>query len=77
MFGVDRLVETINAAPIKSAQGVFNHITLTLSQFMGYNHKQFDDITLMIAHYHGGDRSRVTPASSDIPLNQITEWNWS
>lgn len=51
MFGIDRLVETVEATPLKTAQGVFNHITIELSKFMGYNHRQFDDITLIVMHY--------------------------
>lgn len=74
MFGVDRLVKTIEEAPQKTAQGVFNHITITLSKFMGYQHKQFDDITLIVGHYHGG--RKPFGGSSDILPTQITEWNW-
>lgn len=75
MFGLDRLLDTINQAPVKTAQGVFNHITIELSKFMGYNHKQFDDITLICMHYRGN-----TPiehdVESEISREFITEWDW-
>jgi sigma-B regulation protein RsbU (phosphoserine phosphatase) len=51
MLGIDRLTETVENASCKTAQGVFNHITIELSKFMGYNHRQFDDITLIVMHY--------------------------
>lgn len=75
MLGIDRLMEIVEHAPVKTAQGVFNHITIELSRFMGYGHKQFDDITLITMHYKG-DKTVAEDVSSDIPPQFITEWNW-
>jgi serine phosphatase RsbU (regulator of sigma subunit) len=74
MFGVDRLVETIETAESKTAQGVFNAITIALSRFMGYNHKQFDDITLIVLQYR--DKEKLEIPSDEIRPEFITEWNW-
>ncbi len=76
MFGIDRLVETVEATPLKTAQGVFNHITIELSKFMGYNHRQFDDITLIVMHYKW-DEIIEQNVSSEISAEFITEWNWN
>lgn len=75
MFGMNRLIETIENAPTKTAQGIFNTITIELSKFMGYNHKQFDDITLICMHYKG-DKSIENNLPLDISKQFITEWNW-
>ncbi|HRI36360.1 MAG TPA: PP2C family protein-serine/threonine phosphatase [bacterium] len=74
MFGVDRLIEAIETAESKTAQGVFNAITITLSRFMGYNHKQFDDITLIVLHYR--DKEKLDIPSAAIRPEFITEWHW-
>lgn len=75
MLGIDRLMEIIEHAPVKTAQGVFNNITIELSKFMGYGHRQFDDITLISMHYKG-DRIIENNVSPEIPSQFITEWNW-
>ncbi len=76
MLGIDRLIDIIEGAPMKTAQGVFNNITIELSKFMGYSHKQFDDITLITMHYKG-DKTIENNVSADIPPQFITEWNWT
>ena len=75
MLGIDRFMEIIQEATVKTAQGVFNHITIELSRFMGYGHRQFDDITLLVLHYHGSKaiENTVDPV---ISKEFITEWNW-
>ena len=76
MLGIERLTDTVEKAPCKTAQGVFNHITIELSKFMGYNHRQFDDITLIVMHYKG-DSIIEQDVSPLIPEENITEWNWN
>lgn len=76
MFWIEKLVESIENAPYKTAQWVYNNITIDLSKWMGYNHKQFDDITLICMHYKWDDVIEVN-ASSSIPKENITEWNWN
>jgi serine phosphatase RsbU (regulator of sigma subunit) len=82
MFWEERLIESINNAPIvdnqkyKSARSVFNNITIDLSQFMWYKHSQFDDITLAVLHYKDQDFSKVNNFSEEIKEDFITEWNW-
>lgn len=75
MLGMDRFIEIIEKAPIKTAQGVFNNITIELSKFMGYGHRQFDDITLICMHYKG-DKPIENNVSPEIGSQFITEWNW-
>jgi sigma-B regulation protein RsbU (phosphoserine phosphatase) len=75
MLGIDRLMDIIETTSTKTAQGVFNTITMELSKFMGYGHRQFDDITLICMHYRG-DRIIENNVSPDIPPQFITEWNW-
>lgn len=78
MFWEDRLVEVINSSPnwennIKTANSVFNNITINLSKFMWYKHCQLDDITLAVLHYKWEDNKK---SYSEIPEEFITEWNW-
>jgi len=73
MFGLDRLVESIEKTPQKTAPAIFNQITVDLSKFMGYKNRQLDDITLLVIHYHNGEALPVQP----IPEEQISEWNWN
>ncbi|MDQ1343486.1 MAG: PPM-type phosphatase protein [Patescibacteria group bacterium] len=75
MFGVERLVTTIASANDKTARGIFNHITIELSRFMGYQHRQFDDITLITVQFRENDD--LSKAHKEIPSEMITEWNWS
>ena len=64
----------VAASNDKTARGIFNHITIELSRFMGYNHRQFDDITLITAQFRENDEQ--SPALKEIPKEMITEWNW-
>ncbi len=75
MFGIERLIQLIVDAPIKTAVGVFKHITIELSKFMGYNHRQFDDITLIVIRYKNHIKS--LPELRQIAKENITEWNWN
>ncbi len=36
----------------KTAENIFRQITVDLSAHMGYKHKQYDDITLLVARYN-------------------------
>lgn len=76
MLGIDRLMEIIESSPVKTAQGVFNNITIELSKFMWYGHRQFDDITLIAMHYKG-DAIIEKNVAPEIPSQFITEWNWT
>ncbi len=82
MFWEDRLVETIKNSPnmktkdYKSAQSVFNNITLKLSQFMWYNPLQLDDITLVVVQYKPKDYDKNLDFSKEIPEDLLTEWHW-
>lgn len=51
MFGIDRLVQTVQQCRTKNAYAIFKHITIELSRFMGYKYRQFDDITLIVVRY--------------------------
>ena len=76
LFGVDRLIDAIDRTQQKTAQNVFNNITIELSKFMGYIHVQYDDITLIVMRYKGTFNTTQTP---DQPLQKdyITEWDWN
>lgn len=81
MFGEKRLLEAIEKSPeiswigIKTARWVFNNITIELSKFMWYKHKQLDDITLVVAHYKW-DQIIENDFSEEIKEEFITEWCW-
>jgi len=81
MFGEGRIKTAIEKAPniywtnIKTARSVFNNITIELSKFMWYKHKQYDDITLVVMHYKG-DQVIEKDFEETIASDFITEWNW-
>lgn len=81
MFGEQRIIEAIQKAPRimwqnkKTARSVFNNITIELSRFMWYKHRQFDDITLVVVHYKWENKIE-NDFSEDIEEDFITEWNW-
>jgi len=81
MFWEQRLIEAIQKAPKimwqnkKTARSVFNNITIELSKFMWYKHKQLDDITLVVVHYRWEEKIN-NDFSEDISEDFITEWNW-
>lgn len=81
MFGEQRILDAIASSPvlpwtaIKTAASVFKTITIELSRFMGYQHVQLDDITLVVAHYKG--TQNFENESSEIKEEFITEWNWN
>jgi len=75
MFGIERLIKLVADAPVKTATGIFKHITIELSRFMGYSYRQFDDITLIVIRYK--DHQKVLPETREIAEENITEWNWN
>lgn len=75
MFGVDRLIQSIVGAPVKTATGIFKNVTIELSKFMGYNHRQFDDISLIVVGYK--ESGPQTEETRQIAKENITEWNWN
>lgn len=82
MFWEDRLVNAINKAPnkmwydYKTADSVFNNITIELSKFMWYKNIQADDITLLVIENRWKDYEIWEYKTKDIPDEFITEWNW-
>ncbi len=81
LFGIDRIVEAIMKVPVKTAENIFRQLTIDLSAFMGYRHKQFDDITLFVARLLPmGEEENTGITMSDLPkkidISHITEWNW-
>lgn len=75
MFGVEKIMEATENAWIKSAQWVFNSITSELSRFMWYNHKQFDDITLIVIKYKESSEDSLD-LWHDVSKEFLAEWNW-
>ena len=65
---------------VKTSGNIFRQITIDLSAFMGYRHKQFDDITLFVARFLGlgqeSDAVTMNNLPSKIDVSHITEWNW-
>ena len=82
MFWEDRLVNAIENSPnvkwenYKSAISVFNNITITLSNFMGYRYNQLDDVTLTVVQYKNKNSNPNNDYSIKIPEDLITEWSW-
>ncbi len=79
MFWEDRLIEAIDKTPewqdkIKTANNVFNNISIELSKFMWYKHCQLDDITLAVLHYKW--ETEKPTKHETIPEDFITEWSW-
>lgn len=83
-FWETRLIKAIENAwsvmwkNYKTAQSVFNNITLELSKFMWYKHVQVDDITLVVMHYKWEDYDSSQDFWADLLKDKslITEWNW-
>ncbi len=82
MYGEERLINAVMKTPflpnqkIKTAQSVFNNITIELSQFMWYKHVQLDDITLGVIHYKWKESEIENDVPDKIPDEMITEWKW-
>lgn len=78
LFGIDRIVESIMKVSVKTSENIFRQITIDLSAFMGYRHKQYDDVTLFVARFLGSEDKGVTLSDipKDIDKSLITEWNW-
>lgn len=76
MFWIDKLTWAIENSPFKTAQWVFNNITIELSKWMWYWHRQFDDITLVVMHYKWNIEI-TEDANPVIPEANITEWSWT
>ncbi len=76
LFGIDRIVESIMKTSVKTSENIFRQITIDLSAFMGYKHKQYDDITLFVARYIEKDGVTITDIPEKIDKTHLTEWNW-
>jgi hypothetical protein len=42
---------------------------------MGYKHRQFDDITLIVVRQREEWEAESTE-TRDLPAESVTEWNW-
>ena len=51
LFGVDRITESVMKLASPNPETVFRQLTIDLSAFMGYNHVQYDDITLAVVGF--------------------------
>lgn len=78
LFGVDRIIDAIMKSGEKTAESIFQKITIDLSAFMGYRHKQYDDITLVVVRYmpSGHPWRTIGDIAEQIDFTHITEWNW-
>lgn len=78
LFWVDRIVESIMKCGKRDALSIFKQITIDLSAFMWYKHKQYDDITLVVARYVPGNNPWTTTSTlpDEISFSHLTEWNW-
>lgn len=78
LFGVDRIVESIMKCGKRDAATIFQQITIDLSAFMWYKHKQYDDITLIVSRYLPGSAPGTTMSTipDTINFSHVTEWNW-
>jgi len=82
MFWEDRLISAIEKAPnmkgktYKSANSIYNNITIMLSQFMWYKPIQLDDVTLAVVQYKTEDYNIEDDYNTTLPPDVITEWNW-
>jgi serine phosphatase RsbU (regulator of sigma subunit) len=78
LFGVDRIVESVMKCGRRDAPTIFQQLTIDLSSFMWYKHKQYDDITLIVARYAWTipEWTTTTSLPDGINFSHITEWNW-
>ncbi len=80
MFGEELLVKAIEESPnidgIKTARSIFKNISISLSKFMGYQHVQLDDITLVTIQYISPEYKRENDCSEEMTEDFITEWKW-
>jgi hypothetical protein len=75
---VDRIIESIIKCGRRDAATIFQQITIDLSAFMGYKHKQYDDITLVVVQYVPTSTTGATTTTlpDSINFSHVTEWNW-
>lgn len=78
LFSVDRIIESIIKLDVKTAENIFRKISIDLSSWMGYQCKQYDDISLAVVEYNieGTLPSTLLDISNHIDASNITEWNW-
>ena len=78
LFWVDRIIDAILKSETKTSESIFQKITIDLSAFMWYKHKQYDDITLVVLRYAppGSKGKTMGDISEKIDFTHITEWNW-
>ncbi len=77
LFGTERIIDSIMHSEQKTASSIFQKLTIDLSAFMGYNHKQYDDITLIVARFvWPGQWVTLNDIPDQIDSAHITEWNW-
>jgi sigma-B regulation protein RsbU (phosphoserine phosphatase) len=52
LFSVDHIIGSLMSVDIKTPESIFRKITTDLSAWMGYKHKQYDDISIAIVGYN-------------------------
>ncbi|MBX9809751.1 serine/threonine-protein phosphatase [Candidatus Gracilibacteria bacterium] len=79
LFSVDRIIESIIKLDVKTSENIFRKLTIDLSAWMGYQCKQYDDISLAVVEYNSdpdGAAQTILDISTHIDVSNITEWNW-
>jgi phosphoserine phosphatase RsbU/P len=79
MYGIDRLVESINkyCSPGAKSEHIFNAITREFSHFVGQGYEQADDITLIVVKKrHKGENNDTLELEEDIDNESVNSvWN--
>lgn len=82
MFGEELLIRSIEDAPaigthkLKTARSIFKNISIQLSKFMGYQHIQLDDVTLVTIQYKSSQYNSADDCSEEMHEDFVTEWKW-
>lgn len=84
MYGLKRLVESIEKYGFKNANGIFERVTRSLSTFIGKAFQE-DDITLIVLKYQGADPDEIEKATKKAKLSlnigqsdkkKKVKWDW-
>lgn len=78
LFGVEHIISSLMAINIKNPENIFRQLTIDLSAWMWYKHKQYDDISLVVVWYNMAWQVPQTLLDiyHHIDSTNITEWNW-
>ena len=82
MYGIERLKTSLLQNAYRKADDVFNKVTDDFSKFLGVNHRQEDDITMIVIKNIGQHQENrkivlsIKTGEDQVAVDTGKSWDW-